>query len=190
MDGERPDAACCAVDQHALSARQCPGVAQAVQCGQGRRRHGSRLFEREVGGLQGQLGVRRQRILGARPVTRAEYGVTRTKRRNAATDCCYDSREVEARHTRPWAEQAGGQSHEEWCSSHPEAIADVQRCGVDANEHVVRARPGHGDGPEREGFGWTVRVLGHRLHGVTHWSGPSCDGGGTLSRTTRAIFDL
>ena len=52
LHGERADAAGRAVDQHLLSRLDLALVAQALQCGDRRDRHGRSLLERHVGGLQ------------------------------------------------------------------------------------------------------------------------------------------
>ena len=167
LHGEGPDASRRTIDQNLLPRLELSLVAQTLERGERRRRHGRRLFERQVSRLQCDGASASAGVLRECAALPAEHLVTRLKLAHVATDRFDRPREVAA-------EEPGlrlAQAH--LCAPDVQASEGVpipsgHRSGVHADEDAVVCEVGLLDLPELQNLRRAVRVANDRLHRRGH----------------------
>ena len=164
LDGERPNPAGRAVDQHPLARLQLALVPETLQRGEPGDAHRGGLLERDVGRLADD--VDRAHILGKGAAAAAEDLVTRSEVGDIVAHGLYHSREVGAEEHALRAQHAvsrdGPQEARE--TTQLMQVGLVQRARADTDEHSVIGQLGRVDLLDAHHSGPAVRMPNKRLH--------------------------
>jgi hypothetical protein len=130
-----------AVNQHLLTGFELPGIAQGLQCRDGRDGNRRRLLETDVGRLTGDGPVLGHLyVLGKRPGPAAEDLVTRLEPRDAGADGFDRAGEVDTEARIVRRPQSRHQAHDVGGAPHVMPVEGVDGRGLDLHQDFVVRR--------------------------------------------------
>jgi hypothetical protein len=149
LDGERPDAARGAIDQHRLPGLKLAVVAQTLESDDARHRDGRGFLEGQIGRFGHQGLFRGTDILGkGAPTTGGEIAKDRIaglEVPHVAANRFDPPRHVGAEHRVPWFEQPVPEADQEGCAAHAPPVKGIRGGRVNLHQDLIGPGGGCGD---------------------------------------------
>jgi len=172
LDGERTDVARRAIDEDLVARldRSAVAASEALKREDGRVRKRGRLLERHAGRHRLERPLRRAHVLGEAALSADEHVpedlVTGLQLGDAGSDRLDDAGGIDADAVVPRRAEAHEKADEARPRRQAVEVGSVDRCGSDADQHLVLGRDRNVDVPELHDIGRTVSVSKGRLHAI------------------------